>query len=51
MIAALCNNAKAGFLHLEAFTGAKTLSGFVEMQLFIYLRSRVEQNVEPAKEF
>ena len=49
-IAALRTNAEAGFSHLEALAGAKTLSEIVELQTS-YLRSRVEQTVEQAKEF
>ncbi len=48
-IAALRANAAAGFDHLEALVGAKSLSEVVELQT-AYLRKRVEMTVEQAKE-
>ncbi|CAN7332021.1 phasin [Mesorhizobium sp. LjNodule214] len=49
-IAALRANAEAGFSHLEALIGAKSLSEVVELQT-AFLRKRVETTVEQAKEF
>ncbi|ESZ65267.1 phasin [Mesorhizobium sp. L103C119B0] len=49
-IAALRANAEAGFLHLEALIGAKSLSEVVELQT-AFLRKRVETTVEQAKDF
>jgi phasin len=49
-IAALRANAEAGFSHLEALIGAKSLSEVVELQTS-FLRKRVESTVEQAKEF
>ncbi|PBC07588.1 phasin [Mesorhizobium sp. WSM3859] len=49
-IAALRANAEAGFSHLEALVGAKTLSEVVELQT-AFLRKRAELAVEQAKEF
>ena len=49
-IAALRANAEAGFSHLEALVGAKSLSEVVELQTS-FLRKRVELAVEQAKEF
>ncbi|MEJ6782108.1 MULTISPECIES: phasin [Phyllobacteriaceae] len=49
-IAALRTNAEAGFAHLEALAGAKSLSDIFELQT-AYLRKRVELSVEQAKEF
>ena len=49
-IAALRANAEAGFSHLEALIGAKSLSEVVELQT-AFLRKRVESTVEQAKEF
>ena len=49
-IAALRANAEAGFSHLEALVGAKTLSEVVELQT-AFLRKRAEMAVEQAKEF
>lgn len=49
-IAALRTNAEAGFAHLEALAGAKSLSEVVELQTS-YLRKRVELTVEQAKDF
>ncbi|AZO09642.1 MULTISPECIES: phasin [unclassified Mesorhizobium] len=43
-------NAEAGFSHLEALIGAKTLSEVVELQT-AFLRKRAEMTVEQAKEF
>ena len=48
-ISALRANAAAGFDHLEALVGAKSLSEVVELQT-AYLRKRVEMTVEQAKE-
>ena len=49
-IAALRANAEAGFSHLEALIGAKSLSEVVELQT-AFLRKRVETTVEQAKDF
>lgn len=49
-IAALRANAEAGFSHLEALVGAKSLSEVVELQT-AFLRKRVEMTVEQAKDF
>ncbi|TGR63743.1 hypothetical protein EN837_26440, partial [bacterium M00.F.Ca.ET.194.01.1.1] len=49
-IAALQANAEAGFSHLEALVGAKTLSEVVELQT-AFLRKRAEMAVEQAKDF
>ena len=49
-ISAFRANAEAGFAHLEALIGAKTLSEVVELQT-AFLRKRVETSVEQAKEF
>jgi phasin len=49
-IAALRANTEAGFSHLEALIGAKSLSEVVELQT-AFLRKRVESTVEQAKEF
>jgi phasin len=49
-ISAFRANAEAGFAHLEALVGAKTLSEVVELQT-AFLRTRVETGVEQAKEF
>ncbi len=49
-ISAFRANAEAGFAHLEALVGAKTLSEVVELQT-AFLRKRVETSVEQAKEF
>ncbi|TIX94310.1 MAG: phasin, partial [Mesorhizobium sp.] len=43
-------NADAGFSHLEALIGAKSLSEVVELQTS-FLRKRAELAVEQAKEF
>lgn len=43
------DNAEAGFAHLEALVGAKSLSEIVELQT-AFLRKRVEAGVEQAKE-
>ncbi len=48
-IAAFRANAEAGFSHLEALIGAKSLSEVVELQT-AFLRKRVETTVEQAKE-
>ncbi|HTV71361.1 MAG TPA: phasin [Rhizobiaceae bacterium] len=49
-IAALRANTEAGFSHLEALVGAKSLSEVVELQTS-YLRKRFEMTVEQAKDF
>jgi phasin len=49
-IAALRTNADAGFSHLEALVGAKSLSEVIELQT-AFLRKQVEKTVEQAKEF
>lgn len=49
-IAAFRANAEAGFSHLEALIGAKSLSEVVELQT-AFLRKRVEMTVEQAKDF
>ncbi len=49
-ITAFRANAEAGFAHLEALVGAKTLSEVIELQT-AFLRSRAEAGVEQAKEF
>ncbi len=49
-ITALRANAEAGFAHLEALVGAKTLSEVVELQT-AFVRKQVEKTVEQAKEF
>ena len=49
-IAAFRSNAEAGFSHLEALIGAKSLSEVIELQT-AFLRKRVETTVEQAKEF
>ena len=49
-ISAFRANAEAGFAHLEALVGAKTLSDLIELQTS-FLRKRVELGVEQAKEF
>ena len=49
-IAVLRSNFEAGFSHLEALIGAKSLSEVVELQT-AFLRKRVELAVEQAKEF
>ncbi|MFU0503869.1 phasin [Pseudaminobacter sp. NGMCC 1.201702] len=49
-IAALRANAEAGFSHLEALVGAKSLSEVIELQSS-FLRQRVEVAVEQAKDF
>ena len=48
-ISALRANAEAGFSHLEALIGAKSLSEVVELQT-AFLRKRVEMTVEQAKD-
>ena len=42
-------NAEAGFSHLEALLGVKSVSEFVELQT-AFLRKRVETTVEQAKD-
>lgn len=49
-ISALRANAEAGFSHLEALIGAKSLSEVVELQT-AFLRKRFEMTVEQAKDF
>jgi len=49
-ISAWRSNAEAGFSHLEALIGAKSLSEVVELQT-AFLRQRFEQSVEQAKDF
>jgi len=49
-IANLRANAEAGFAHLEALVGAKSISEVVELQTS-FLRQRVETAVEQAKDF
>jgi phasin len=49
-LSALRANAEAGFDHLEALFGAKTLSDVIELQTS-FLRKRVEASVEQAKDF
>lgn len=49
-ISAFRANTEAGFDHLEALFGAKTLSDVIELQTS-FLRKRVEASVEQAKDF
>ena len=49
-ISAFRANAEAGFAHLEALVGAKSISDVVELQTG-FLRKRVEMGVEQAKDF
>ena len=49
-ISALRSNTEAGFAHLEALVGAKTLAEVIELQTS-FLRKRVETTVEQAKDF
>lgn len=49
-IAAARANAEAGFSHLEALVGARSLSEVIELQT-AYLRKSVETAVEQAKDF
>lgn len=49
-IAAARANAEAGFSHLEALVGAKSLSEVIELQTS-FLRKTVETAVEQAKDF
>lgn len=49
-IATLRANAEAGFSHLEAMAGAKSLSDLIELQTS-FLRKGVETAVEQAKDF
>lgn len=49
-IAALRSNTEAGFSHLEALVGAKSLSELFELQTS-FLRQRVEIAIEQAKDF
>jgi len=48
-IAALRTNSEAGFSHLEALVGARTLSEVIELQT-AFIRKSVETAVEQAKE-
>jgi phasin len=48
-IAAMRTNAEAGFSHLEALLGVKSVSEFVELQT-AFLRKGVETTVEQAKD-
>jgi phasin len=48
-IAAMRANAEAGFSHLEALLGVKSVSEFVELQT-AFLRKGVEMTVEQAKD-
>ena len=48
-ISALRANTEAGFSHLEALLGAKSVSEVIELQTS-FLRKRVEMTVEQAKE-
>ena len=49
-ISALRTNSEAGFAHLEALVGAKSLSEVIELQTS-FLRKRVELAVEQTKDF
>lgn len=49
-IAALRTNADAGFTHLEALVGARSLSEVVELQT-AFVRKQVEASVKQAKDF
>lgn len=49
-VAAFRANAEAGFSHLEALIGAKSLSEVVELQT-AFLRKQVEMTVEQTKDF
>ncbi|MGB3899487.1 MAG: phasin [Mesorhizobium sp.] len=49
-IAALRTNADAGFSHLEALVGARSLSEVVELQT-AFVRKQFETTVQQAKEF
>jgi phasin len=49
-IAALRANADAGFSHLEALVGARSLSEVVELQT-AFVRKQVEASVKQAKDF
>ena len=49
-IAAMRTNAEAGFAHLEALIGARSLSEVVELQSS-FLRQRFEEGVAQAKDF
>ena len=48
-ISAMRANSEAGFAHLEALVGAKSLSEVIELQTS-FLRKRAEMTVEQAKE-
>ena len=49
-LSAMRTNAQAGFDHLEALLGAKSLSEFVELQTS-FLRKQAETAMEQAKDF
>lgn len=49
-IAALRTNADAGFSHLEALIGARSLSEVIELQT-AFVRKQVETTVQQAKDF
>lgn len=49
-IAAMRANAEAGFAHLEALVGVKSVSDLIELQT-AFLRKRVEMTVDQAKDF
>lgn len=49
-ISAMRANAEAGFAHLEALVGVKSVSELVELQT-AYLRKRFEMAVEQTKDF
>ncbi|MDX8506159.1 phasin [Mesorhizobium captivum] len=48
MIAALRDNAEAGFTHLEALVAAKSLSECIELQT-AFLRKQIEKSAEQAR--
>ena len=49
-IAAMRTNTDAGFSHLEALIGVKSISEFIELQT-AFMRKSVEMTVEQAKDF
>jgi phasin len=49
-LSAFRSNTEAGFAHLEALVGAKSLSEVIELQT-AFLRGRAEAGVEQAKDF
>jgi phasin len=49
-IAAMRSNTEAGFSHLEALIGAKSLSEVIELQTS-FMRKQIESAVEQAKDF